>query len=234
MPAFSRYLLLATCALLCAAVMAGPADARRAKKRSCYSELRAKKVPKQKAKKRCAKVRRRVPQRPSVSSATTVAAPSVPAVCTNTADLPTVATVVAAQAATLCLLNQERARRGLVPLALNAQLGAVATAHSQDMVTRKFFDHTAPGGSTVVSRIQASGYIVPGRSWQVGENIAWGTGRIGTPAAIMQSWMNSPPHRHNILEPRFREIGVGIAAGTPSAGLSFAGATYTTEFGTRG
>jgi uncharacterized protein YkwD len=49
--------------------------------------------------------------------------------------------------------------------------------------------------------------------------------------AIGAAWMDSPPHRANILSSSFRAIGIGIALGTPSGG---AGATYTTDFGRRG
>src|SRR5919107_1385530 len=63
----------------------------------------------------------------------------------------------------------------------------------------------------------------------VGENLAWGQGNLATPRAIAVAWMNSPGHRHNILQPEFTEIGVGIVPGTP--GDATWGATYTTDFG---
>jgi len=65
----------------------------------------------------------------------------------------------------------------------------------------------------------------------VGENIAWGSGSLATPREIERGWMRSPRHRANILSQRFREIGAGVAAGTPERA---GGATYTTDFGTRG
>src|SRR5437763_1411054 len=52
-----------------------------------------------------------------------------------------------------------------------------------------------------------------------------------TPAqAIVNGWMNSPPHRANILHGAFRDIGIGIKLGAPGQGLS-GGATYVTDFG---
>ena len=72
------------------------------------------------------------------------------------------------------------------------------------------------------------------RGWSLGENIAWGTGRLATAAQIHRSWMNSPGHRANILQRSFREIGIGIETGVPvrlSAAQS--GATYTADFGVR-
>ena len=64
----------------------------------------------------------------------------------------------------------------------------------------------------------------------IGENLAWGTGALATPASIMQAWMNSPGHRENILDPEYREIGIGVVAGNPSTATG-AGATYANAFG---
>jgi len=64
----------------------------------------------------------------------------------------------------------------------------------------------------------------------VGENIAYGSGDRSSPRSIGAAWMNSPPHRANILRASFREIGIGLASGTP---VSVRGATYTTDFGQR-
>ena len=127
-----------------------------------------------------------------------------------------------------CLVNAERARRGLAPLTLSERLRAAATAHSADMVARGFFAHVSPGGATLTDRARRAGY--PGRT--LGEDIGWGTYQLGTPAAIVRAWMNSPPHRAIILNARFREIGVGVAIGTPAARTAD-GAVYTLDVGRR-
>jgi uncharacterized protein YkwD len=132
--------------------------------------------------------------------------------------------------ATLCLLNGERADHGLAPLAGNAMLGAAAVAHANDLVAGSYFSHTGRDGSGVYDRIERSGYIRRGHGWVIGENLAWGTGALAMPESIMQAWMNSPGHRANILNPSYREIGIGIVAGNP-AQSDGAGATYATEFG---
>ena len=132
--------------------------------------------------------------------------------------------------ATLCLLNGERADHGLAPLAPNAELGAAASAFAQDLVAGSYFSHTGRDGSDVLDRIERAGYIEKSRPWAVGENLAWGTGALATPRSIMQAWMNSPGHRDNILDPSYREIGIGVATGNPAA-ADGAGATYATEFG---
>lgn len=160
--------------------------------------------------------------------------PAALSVCRGAQDVPTAATVDAAAASTVCLVNRERVSRGLSPLAVNARLDQAAAAHSADMVANHYFEHTSPGGSTMLSRLLQSGYAQPGRRWQGGENIAWGTGVLATPDATVRAWMNSPGHRANILNAGFREVGTGVRAAVPLAGLILAGATYTQDFGARG
>jgi uncharacterized protein YkwD len=133
-----------------------------------------------------------------------------------------------AQRSTLCLLNGVRRAHGLRALSRNDKLDLASRRHAKDMVANKYFAHGDFAG-----RIRATNYLAGARSWYIGENIAWGTGSFGTPAGIVNSWMNSPPHRHNILLPNFQEIGIGIARGVPRPGLS-GGGTYVTDFGTRG
>jgi uncharacterized protein YkwD len=67
----------------------------------------------------------------------------------------------------------------------------------------------------------------------LGENIAWGTGNLGTAAKIQRAWMASPGHRANILRRQFREIGIGIAVGAPVDAGGLDGATFTADFGVR-
>ena len=55
------------------------------------------------------------------------------------------------------------------------------------------------------------------RSWSVGENLAWGTGVLATPRATVRAWMHSPDHRANLLDRRFADVGIGVAAGAPIA-----------------
>jgi uncharacterized protein YkwD len=134
--------------------------------------------------------------------------------------------------ATLCLLNLERGASSLPALSEQAQLTQASAAYSADMVARQFFEHVSPDGKTLVNRLTATGFLGTASTWAVGENIAWGTGSLATPRSIVVAWMNSAGHRANILEPMFREIGLGIALGVPAQGLGD-GATYTTDFGMR-
>jgi uncharacterized protein YkwD len=133
--------------------------------------------------------------------------------------------------ATVCLLNRRRARAGLHRLRANDKLRAAATAHSQDMVSRGYFEHDGPAGDTLFSRAEQVGYLSPDLSaWSLAENIAYGADADGTAAAIVRSWMGSAPHRANILTPELRQAGVGIAQGTPDDPR---GATYTLDLGYR-
>lgn len=133
---------------------------------------------------------------------------------------------------TVCLLNNQRRRRGMRPLRRNRRLSSAARRHSHDMVSRHYFSHVSQAGRDVVDRLTNTGYLGGGGSWTVGENLAWGAGSRSTPREIVQAWMHSPGHRANILNRSFREIGIGVAFDTPEHGLT--GATYTTTFGRRG
>jgi uncharacterized protein YkwD len=99
------------------------------------------------------------------------------------------------------------------------------------MAHRHCFDHVSPTGSTLGSRIRDAGYARGARSWSGGETIAFGTGGAATPAAIVALWMSSPPHRAEILDPGFRQVGIGVAVRTPTGER---GATVTADFGRRG
>ncbi|MFD8598947.1 sigma-70 family RNA polymerase sigma factor [Kitasatospora sp. NPDC059646] len=120
----------------------------------------------------------------------------------------------------LDLVNVQRAQAGCPAMRSNAQLTAAAQAQSDDMAARSFFDHTNPDGEGPQQRIDAAGYEWSG--W--GENIARGQKDA---AAVMNSWMNSPGHRANILNCKFTELGVGVRQGA-------GGPWWTQDFGTPG
>jgi uncharacterized protein YkwD len=153
--------------------------------------------------------------------------------CQNTELTPTAANLQLLDEATLCLVNQERARAGELPLQESAQLTQVAQQHSEAMVAEDYFSHTAPNGETQLERVLASGYIPNSQvGYTVGENIAWGTSYLASPSAIVAAWIASPEHLANILDGEYRDSGIGI---DPSVAASLAegqaGATYTQDFG---
>lgn len=92
------------------------------------------------------------------------------------------------------------------PLKYSAQLADASQAHAIDMAQRGYFDHDTPEGVQPTERLATTGY-----RWSLtGENIA--RGDMGADEA-MAGWLRSPGHCANIMEPRFSEMGVGIAAG---------------------
>jgi len=100
------------------------------------------------------------------------------------------------------------------------------------MNARGYFSHDSAGGGSFVDRIRKTGYV-PARVFpSLGEDLAWGSGTLGTPRQIVASWMASPGHRANILYPKFREAGMGVAFGDPGAGMD--GVTYALDFGSGG
>jgi uncharacterized protein YkwD len=132
-----------------------------------------------------------------------------------------------------CLINDERSSYGLQPVAPNADLRQAALSHSNEMIAESYFEHTSPEGLTFIDRIDSTGYMNGARSWVVGENLVWGTGPLSTPQAVVTAWMNSPPHRENLLRPTFREIGIAAVAGTPTSQSDLTGVTVSSEYGHR-
>ena len=103
------------------------------------------------------------------------------------------------------LVNEIRAENGLKPLTANWELSRIARYKSEDMSDNKYFSHTSPTYGTPFQMIKAFGLSY--RS--AGENIAYG---YGTPAAVVNGWMNSSGHRANILNASYTQIGVGYCA----------------------
>jgi len=152
--------------------------------------------------------------------------------CANAGLAPTTQNLELIRAATLCLVNRERAAHGETPLVANPQLQQAAQGHTTSMVVNDYFEHTGPGGQTPLQRMREAGYISGSHSFQVGENIAWGTLWLGTPRSIVAAWMASPLHRANILDGHFRDTGIGVSSHPPRAlGGGMSGGIYTQDFG---
>jgi uncharacterized protein YkwD len=171
-------------------------------------------------------------------AAALAAVPSSPAVaqaaaCAN-ADLPFVATSSdpdrrqKVEDAIVCLTNQERAAAGLPALTKSQALHNAAVAHSRDMAEHDYFAHDSRSGGSPKGRMASAGY---GGAKSSGENIAYGT-RV-TARQIVQMWMNDAPHRANILNRSFRNIGVGAATGRPDGPDTADDGTFTEDFGSR-
>ena len=133
---------------------------------------------------------------------------------------------------TLCLLDAQRTAAGLSALSTRTTLSRAAAGYSAQMVRESFFAHRPPAGLGLAGRLARAGYLSHvATDWLVGENIGWATGTAATPRQLVAAWMASPGHRRNILEPAFRDVGIGMASGTPASGPD--GLTVTTDFGTR-
>lgn len=125
-----------------------------------------------------------------------------------------------AEKAVRCLVNQQRRAVGLDALGFSPKAARVAQGHTNDMVNRRYFSHTSPGGSTLGARARSGGMHFR----LVGENIAGGQ---RTPARVVRAWMGSALHRANILNPTFEVLGVGVAR---QGAAGYRGATWTQVF----
>ena len=108
------------------------------------------------------------------------------------------------EAALLTAMNQTRQAHGLAPLRVDPNLLRAARWQSSDMASKGYFAHGA-----FAQRMNA--FRVRGR--RMGENLAWGTGSLGTPQVIVREWLNSPAHRENLLRAGYRRVGMGAAVG---------------------
>lgn len=92
------------------------------------------------------------------------------------------------------------------PLSVSRKLNDAAAAHARDMLRRKYFEHRGSDGSQPRDRVLRAGY----KFRLTGENIALGP---ESAEEVVAGWLDSPGHCANIMEPRFREIGIGVARG---------------------
>lgn len=154
--------------------------------------------------------------------------------CRNAELEPTTDNLDQVRKATHCLINVERKRLGLKSVRASEQLRRGATRYSLQMVDSRFFTHVSPMGSTLRNRVRrGTSYLRGSRSWSLGENIAWGSGKRATPRYVVDSWMRSRTHRPQIVNRGYRHLGVGIAIGSPKGSNGRPAATFTADFGRR-
>ena len=130
-------------------------------------------------------------------------------------------------------MNAQRGARGLRPLRVSRGLTAAATYHSQQMGLFGFFEHESRNGAPFWRRVER--FYPSGRGyWSVGENIFWESPDTSASSAVRE-WMQSPPHRQNILTSEWRDVGVA-AVHFPVARGAFGGRSVTivtADFGVR-
>lgn len=100
--------------------------------------------------------------------------------------------------------NDARLNEGLSELELSPLLSRAAQAHAKWMAENQQLSHVGQDGRRLIDRVQREGYVLS----RVGENIARGQVSV---SAVIADWMNSPPHRRNMLDPRYLQVGAGIA-----------------------
>jgi uncharacterized protein YkwD len=152
--------------------------------------------------------------------------------------------VVAAPAATerlhgldqaiLARLNTTRAAHGLRPLRPSQELQNAAVFQSRSMLEGGFFAHESRDGSPFSLRLKRFYSPAGYQSWTTGENLLYKSAEISADEAI-RAWLASPRHREVMLDPSWREVGIG-SLHAPSAGGSFGGRptwVITMDFGAR-
>ncbi|NCO12532.1 MAG: hypothetical protein GW754_02100 [Candidatus Pacebacteria bacterium] len=102
--------------------------------------------------------------------------------------------------------NKERVSQGLVALTYNTSLSEAATGKARDMFTDQYWAHTSPGGKEPWDFIKSVNY-----NYKVaGENLARD---FDSTTPMITAWMNSPTHKANIMNPRYRDIGLAVVDG---------------------
>lgn len=104
------------------------------------------------------------------------------------------------------LTNLKRAEAGLSPLSINASLNNAAYAKGADMINKDYWAHVAPDGTQPWAFFNSVGY----KYRYAGENLARDFSNAET---AVNAWMNSPTHRDNILNPKYKEVGIGVIEG---------------------
>lgn len=95
------------------------------------------------------------------------------------------------------------------PLSLSGTLASVALGHATDMAVHDYFEHQDLSGQSPADRVRAAGY----QEKLVGENIAYGPQSV---EEVVKGWLASPGHCQNIMDPRFAQMGIGLAPGRVS------------------
>jgi len=103
--------------------------------------------------------------------------------------------------------NNHRLEHGLEPLSVDFALRDAANMKAEDMFVRQYFAHESPTGEGPSDLAEAAGYDY----LVIGENLILGNYKSNS--ALVQAWMDSPGHRANILNAKFKEIGVSVQKG---------------------
>lgn len=134
----------------------------------------------------------------------------VSATCRGASGHPGAASSARLRRATLCLVNRARRLSGRRSLRANSRLALAARRHAADMARRGYFDHVSPQGRGPMERARAVGW-----RGSIGEVLLAGPPALTTPAATVEAWLRSPPHRAVLLgNARVAGTGMVIRSGT--------------------
>jgi uncharacterized protein YkwD len=122
------------------------------------------------------------------------------------------------QLAILGAINDLRQSKGLGRLRLSRALVSTAVGHSVSMAKHGFFAHEGYDGSAFWERIKARYRPGPRGKWEVGENLLWASPSLSAEQAVTL-WLQSPPHRKNLLSAVWREIGLGAVHAVAAPGI---------------
>lgn len=131
-------------------------------------------------------------------------------------------------------LNALRLESGLRPFRLDRRLSAAAKQHSLEMVRVGYFAHESANGGAFWRRIRRFYPQAGSRRWVVGENLMWRAPWLSARIAV-QSWLESPGHRENLLRRSFRDIGISAVRARAAPGVygSRRVIVLTVDFGRR-
>ena len=136
-----------------------------------------------------------------------VARASVPVAAPSYASAPA-ASATGDERRAFDLINAERQRRGLRPLAWDGGLTRLARYHSQNMARGNYLNHVDRDGLDLKGRAQTLGL----RGWSmIGENIAYNQGYSDPTGFAVERWMVSQKHRENAMNGEYTHAAVGIA-----------------------
>jgi uncharacterized protein YkwD len=162
--------------------------------------------------------------------AATPAGAQAPAACPSAADVLGAAPAAVVEVAVICLVNAERAARGLGDVERAGALELSAQRHANDMVARRYFAHVSPTGGTVDKRARRAGYL-SAPCWALGEDLGSAPAAVASAEAVVSAWMESPGHRAVILDPSFRDVGIGVVNRLSAGEGAGTGATFVLEMG---
>jgi uncharacterized protein YkwD len=135
---------------------------------------------------------------------------SAPSASCAGADDPN-ATIGLQKSAMTCLLNYARSQAGVGRLSEYNKLDGSADNKAGDILRCNQFSHDACGRDFTYW-MRRAGYM-NAKCWWAGENLAWGTGSLGSARSIMQAWLRSPEHRANLLSTNFSQYGISLRVG---------------------